>query len=128
MAVRIPRAMDAITAVPMTSNVSPCVGQPAIVNSIYYPTGDLAKRRAYEHGEPVRVGSARQDRLLMIEGPLALAARPSKSGAPRRMPKIRIESAAIDHSDPPTSARLATWIEQELTIPAATTPAPTPTP
>ncbi|MFO0675388.1 MAG: hypothetical protein U0169_02565 [Polyangiaceae bacterium] len=90
--------------------------QPAIVNSIYYPTGDLAKRRAYEHGEPVRVGSARQDRLLMIEGPLALAARPSKSGAPRRIPKIRIESAAIDHSDPPTSARLATWIEQDIHV------------
>ena len=81
--------------------------QPSIVNSIYYPRGDVARRRAYEDGERVRVGSAKRDRVLMIEGPLALA---------RRGRGLRIESAALDKSDPPTAARLATWVDQGVCV------------
>jgi hypothetical protein len=83
--------------------------QPGIVNRIYYPRGDVRRRRAYEDGESVRVGTARQDRLLLIEGPLALALRPDGRA-------VRIESGTLDHSDPPTAARLTTWVEQEVTV------------
>jgi hypothetical protein len=87
---------------------APDESQPGIVNSIYYPSGDLSRRRAYEHGEPARVGSARQDRVLLVEGPLALALRPSGG--------IRIESGTIDHTDPHTAARLRTWVDQAVGI------------
>lgn len=83
--------------------------QPDIVNQIYWPTGDLSRRRAYEHGERARVGARMTDRLLMIEGPLALALKPGRL-APR------IESAALDSGDPPSAARVATWVNQNIHI------------
>jgi hypothetical protein len=83
--------------------------QPGIVNAIYYPTGDVTKRRAYENGAPVKVGSKRQERLLLIEGPIALTRRPKSR-------KMRIESSALDAGDPPTPERLATWVEQHVHV------------
>ena len=88
---------------------APDQSQPGIVNSIYYPKGDASRRRAYEHAERVRVGSPKQDRLLLIEGPIALARRPGKRS-------FRIESSALDHTDPPTAARLKTWVDQAVGI------------
>jgi hypothetical protein len=79
------------------------------VNRIYYPAGDVARRRAYEHGEPVSVGTKKEDKLLLIEGPIALARRASSR-------RLRIESAALDGSDPPTAERLATWVAQDITV------------
>jgi hypothetical protein len=79
--------------------------QPGLVNTIFYPRGDVRLRRAYEDAERVRVGTPLRDRLLLIEGPIALARRPGTL-------KPRIESAALDASDPPTAARLRTWIDQ----------------
>ena len=70
----------------------PC--QPDQVNQIYWPTGDLSRRRAYEHGERARVGTHHDDRLLMITGPLALA---------RKALGIRLENGAITGDDPPTA-------------------------
>jgi hypothetical protein len=93
----------------LTFPSAPDQSQPRIVNSIYYPRGDVRRRRAYEDGAPARVGTPRQDRLLLIEGPIALARRPGRRS-------IRIESAALDHADPPTVARLATWVAQEVTV------------
>jgi hypothetical protein len=81
--------------------------QPDIVNQIYWPTGDLARTRAYEHGERARVGERKEDRILMIEGPLALA---------RRGLGVRIESAAVTAADPPSSARVRTWVEQSVHV------------
>ena len=63
--------------------------QPNIVNQIYWPIGNLAERRAYEHGERARVGEVKRDRLLMIEGPTAIGLRPKK------MP-LRIEMGDVD--------------------------------
>lgn len=83
--------------------------QPGIVNQIYYPTGDPARRRAYESGHAVRVGTPKEQRLLMIEGPIALARRP-------RSHSIRIESGAIDASDPPSAERLRTWVDQQVGV------------
>jgi hypothetical protein len=87
----------------------PC--QPDKVNQIYWPTGDLTQRRAYEHGERARVGAHHDDRLLMITGPLALAAK--RDG---RVPGIRLENGAITGDDPPTAARVKTWIDQSIHI------------
>ncbi|MGE5180422.1 MAG: hypothetical protein ACM31C_00085 [Acidobacteriota bacterium] len=83
----------------------PC--QPDKVNLVYWPTGDLAKRRAYEHGERARVGASYDDRLLMITGPLALA---------REGTRLRLENGALTGDDPPTASRVATWIKQGIHV------------
>src|SRR3569623_970407 len=83
----------------------PC--QPDKVNQIYWPVGDLTKRRSYEHGERARVGASYEDRLLMITGPLALA---------RKGFGMRRENGALTGGDPPTAARVRTWIDQAIHI------------
>jgi hypothetical protein len=83
----------------------PC--QPDKVNQIYWPTGDLSIRRAYDRGERARVGSCHDDRILMITGPLALA---------RKGVGIRIENGALTGDDPPSAARVATWIDQGIHV------------
>ncbi|WP_394843236.1 hypothetical protein LZC95_40070 [Pendulispora brunnea] len=88
----------------------PC--QPHVVNAIYYPRGDVRRRRAYEDAELAHVGMPRRDRLLMIQGPLALARRPGK----RALRPLRIEGGALDAHDPPTPARLDTWVRQGVCV------------
>jgi hypothetical protein len=83
----------------------PC--QPDKVNQIYWPTGDLSQRRSYAHGERARVGAHYDDRLLMITGPLALA---------RKGLGMRLENGAVTGDDPPTPARVATWIDQGIHV------------
>lgn len=83
----------------------PC--QPNKVNQIYWPTGDLSQRRSYQHGERARVGEHHDDRLLMITGPLALV---------RKGLGVRLENGAITGDDPPTAARVASWIDQRIHI------------
>ncbi len=83
--------------------------QPHIVNQLYWPTGDLTKNRSYEHGEAARVGGRREDRILIVEGPLALDVRPD-----RLLP--RIEAAAITATDPPTPHRVRTWVRQGICV------------
>jgi hypothetical protein len=83
----------------------PC--QPNKVNQIYWPTGDLTRRRSYEHGEQARVGVYHDDRLLMITGPLAI----TRKGA-----GIRIENGAITGDDPPSPARVKAWIDQAIHV------------
>jgi hypothetical protein len=85
--------------------------QPDLVNQIYWPAGDLARRRAYERGEPARIGEVKRDRLLMITGPLALGV--SRRG---RLPRLRIESSALSHDDPPSTDRLRTWAAQGISV------------
>ncbi len=83
--------------------------QPRVVNEIFWPTGDLARRRAYEHAERARVGRRYDDRMLFVTGPLALARRP-------RSLRPRIESAAVTANDPGTAARVRTWLEQAIHV------------
>ena len=83
--------------------------QPGIVNAIYYPRGDVARRRAYEEGDRVRVGSRRLDRLLLIQGPLAMSRRPGSA-------RVRIDGGSLDWSDPPTADRLRTWVQQGVSV------------
>jgi len=84
----------------------PC--QPRVVNAIYYPRDDT-RRRAYDEPDPVRVGSARRDCVLLVQGPLALARREGST-------RPRIESGALAAGDPPTVARLSTWIDQWIHV------------
>lgn len=83
--------------------------QPDHVNEIYWPQGDLSRKRAYENGERARVGERKTDRLLMLTGPLALTLRPGSL-------KPRIESAALDEGDPPSAARVASWAGANIHI------------
>jgi phage gpG-like protein len=88
---------------------APDQSQPNIVNRIYWPTGDLGQRRAYERGVPARVGQVKDDRILMVQGPLALVPRRS------RVP-LRIENAAVTAKDPATPARIKTWVAQNIHV------------
>jgi hypothetical protein len=93
-----------------TFPAAPDASQPPIVNQIYWPDGDLARRRAQDTGVPARVGDVRRDRILMIEGPLAFALRPGRLLAPR------IENAAVTADDPPTPARVRSWVRQGIHV------------
>lgn len=88
---------------------APDATQPGLVNQIYWPTGDPKRARAHEQGVRARVGHAMNDRILMVQGPLALARRPGKL-------KLRIDSAALTANDPGTPSRLKTWISQGIQI------------
>lgn len=105
----LPVLWDTGCYVDMTFPAAPDESQPGIVNQVYWPVGDLSRRRSYEHGERAGVGSRRDDRVLMIQGPLALARRPGKLA-------VRIDSSAIDHTDPPSAARVRTWVEQDIHV------------
>ena len=79
-----------------------------MVNTIYYPRDDT-RRRAYDVAEPVYVGSPRRDRVMLLQGPLAVARR---NGSRR----LRIEGGALDAGDPPSASRLATWVDQWIHV------------
>ena len=70
----LPLLFDTGCYADFTFPAAPDPSQPPIVNQIYWPDGDLARRRAQDAGVPARVGDVRRDRILMIEGPLALHA------------------------------------------------------
>jgi hypothetical protein len=83
--------------------------QPNIVNQIYWPNDDLALSSAHERGTPSRVGQVMDDRILMIQGPLALSRRSKPFG-------LRIESAALTARDPGTPARIRCWVRQAIHV------------
>jgi len=83
--------------------------QPNIVNQIYWPTGDLTAKRSYETGRRARVGEVMTDRLLLVQGPVALAKRPGRLS-------VRIEGAALTATDPASAARVRTWTRQSIHV------------
>lgn len=91
----------------LTFPSAPDETQPRVVNRIYWPSGDLARRRAYDDGIPARVGELFRDRLLLIQGPIALA---------RRGGGLRIEAAALQPSDPPTPSRVDSWVGEGVHV------------
>lgn len=88
---------------------APNESQPGVINQIYWPEGDLSRARCYENASPARVGEVFDDRILMIQGPLALVPRLA------RVP-LRIENAAITAQDPGAPARVATWVAQDIHV------------
>jgi hypothetical protein len=83
--------------------------QPGIVNQIYWPMGDTGSARAHERGSRARVGQVLNDRILMVQGPLALARRPGRFG-------VRIESSALTANDPGTESRVDSWVQQRIHV------------
>lgn len=92
-----------------TFPAAPDVSQPNIVNQIYWPMGDLARRRAHEWGREARVGERFNDRMLMVTGPLSLARRDDK-------PVPRIEYGALTAHDPGRESRVKTWVDQNIHV------------
>lgn len=105
----IPLLFDTGCYADLTFPAAPSECQPGIVNQIYWPTGDLHRNRAYEQGRRARVGERLTDRILMIQGPLALAKRPERLS-------VRIENGGLTGQDPPTGARANTWAEQAIHV------------
>jgi hypothetical protein len=93
-----------------TFPAAPDQSQPGIVNRIYWPDGNLGRRRAYEAGRRARVGEVLSDRILIIQGPLALALRPDG----RRL--VGIENADVTARNPPTAARISAWVRQNIHV------------
>lgn len=92
----------------LTFPAAPDPSQPDKVNQIYWPTGNLAARRAYDHGVRARVGEVYEDRLLMITGPLALARKGKRS--------LRLENGALTGDDPPSAERVRTWVKAGIHV------------
>jgi hypothetical protein len=88
---------------------APDDSQPNVVNQIYWPTGDLSRRRAYDRGERARVGALHRDRILMVQGPLSLALRRA------RLP-VYIEAGDLTGHSPPTARRLRAWVGQNIHV------------
>jgi hypothetical protein len=86
----------------------PDESQPARVNQIYWPVGDIARRRAYEHGEGARVGKRFDDRILLIQGPSSIA--------PRRGRLARFEAGDIHGQDLPDRDRVRSWVRQNVHV------------
>ncbi len=105
----IPLLFDTGCYADFTFPAAPDECQPNTVNQIYWPTGDLTRKRAYEGGEPARVGAVKRDRILIIEGPLAFSLRP-------KLVPFRIESSHITGVDPGTPSRIKTWVSQEIHV------------
>jgi hypothetical protein len=93
-----------------TVPAAPDASQPNIVNRIYWPTGDLNARRCYESGTRARVGSVMTDRLLLLQGPLAIIRPPGRRFA------IRIENSALTAVNPASSTRVKTWVSRNIHV------------
>lgn len=105
----LPLLFDTGCYADLTFPAAPDECQPNIVNQIYWPTGDISQRRAYEHGRRARVGEVMEDRLLMIQGPLSLGLR--AWGRP-----VRIEGSHLTAVDPPTPKRIDAWVSQNIHV------------
>ena len=85
----IPLLFDTGCYADFTFPSAPDECQPNIVNQIYWPDRRPVARRAPTSAASARASaSVRHDRILMIEGPLALARRPGRL-------RVRIENAAV---------------------------------
>jgi hypothetical protein len=91
-----------------TFPAAPDPSQPDVVNQIYWPVGDLDRRRSYEPGQRARVGASHDDRLLLVTGPLALIR--------KGLVGLRIENGAITGDDPPTASRVDSWVDQGIHV------------
>jgi hypothetical protein len=93
----------------LTFPAAPDECQTRVVNQIYWPTGDLSRRRSYDHGERARVGVVRDDRILLLTGPLGLALR----AAP--VP-LSIEAGDVTGHFPASARRVRSWVSQNVHV------------
>ena len=83
--------------------------QPRTVNALYWPSGELSRRRAYDGGELARTFRHHDDRILMVTGPLGFALRPGSL-------RPRLEYGALTAHDPASSARVRSWVAQGIHV------------
>ena len=95
-----------------TFPAAPDESQPKVVNRIYWPTGDLGRRRAADQGRLAQVGESFSDRILLIPGPLALTWR--GEGPWRR--RLRIENGDITAANPASAQRVDAWVRQNIHV------------
>ncbi len=84
---------------------APSDTQTSTINSIYYATDDPDKPKSHDSGVRVRVGGQRGGDLMIIQGPLSL--RWKMRGI---IPIPAIENGDIRASNPPSPARIDSWI------------------
>ena len=89
--------------------------QARVVNSLYYAQ-DTPEPRSHDRGERAEVGRTvahrgAPDRLLLVQGPLALNWRKRKLGI---LP--RIENGDLTARNPPTLERWRLWLEQGIHV------------
>ena len=105
----LPLLFDTGCYADFTFPAAPDESQPNIVNHIYWPTGDLSAKRCYESGKRARVGEVMTDRLLILQGPLALSRRPGRLS-------VFIENSALTAKNPASSARAKTWASRNIHV------------
>jgi hypothetical protein len=105
----LPLLFDTGCYADFTFPAAPDESQPGVVNQIYWPMGDLERARPYERGLRASVGHQLDDRILMIEGPLAISRRPGRLA-------VRIENSAVTADDPASASRVATWVDQNIHV------------
>jgi hypothetical protein len=106
----LPLLFDTGCYADFTFPAGPEESQPSIVNQIYWPSGDLARRRAFEHGERAEVGRVFRDRILLIQGPLWIGPM-----ADRRW-GFGLEYGDLTLKDPPSAARVRRWVDMHVHV------------
>lgn len=93
---------------------APSPTQPPMVNVPYRATSHAHRPRGHDRGVPVGSGRlAPADSLVLIPGPLALNWSERRKGV---FP--RLENACIQASQPATGARVESWLNARIRVPA----------
>lgn len=96
--------------VDMTFPSAPSPTQPPIINHIYYACDRPGRRRSHEI--PLQENEAKDNALLMVQGPLLLDWSKRKWGF---WPSV--ENACLQTSQPPTLDRLWNWLQAHVQVP-----------
>jgi hypothetical protein len=91
---------------------APVPTQTRKINSIYYARGAPGKSKSHDTGTDVGTAPAPPGALMLIQGPLLLNWHSRKWGL---LP--RIENGCLQGNQPPTSQRLAQWLDARVQIP-----------
>ncbi len=90
---------------------APSDTQTSTVNSIYYATDDPHKPKSHDTGVHVKTGGKPEGDLMIIQGPLSL--RWKTRGF---IPVPAIENGDIRASNPPTPARVDSWVKTGIHV------------
>jgi len=90
---------------------APHPSQPGKLNSIYYACSRPDRPGGHAHGWDLGCGQAPDSALLMIQGPLLLERRDGRW-------KPCVENGCLQESQPPTMARLDSWLRARVQVPA----------
>ncbi len=94
-----------------TLPAAPDASQTSKINSIYYAIGSPGCCRSHDRGVDVGMAPPPSNGLMLVQGPLRLWW-PKGSWTPR------IENGCLQHTQPPSMARLEQWIRAGVSIPS----------